>query len=247
MLIWPPTRLTMIEGMKNGFTRRWPFSTAVMCVSSRVERPPIPEPTITPQRSPSGLSRGNPASWSASFVAARPNWMKRSLRRASFLSMNWPASKFFTSPAMWLGRPLASKRVICPTPLLPARAASQVSLVPIASGVTSPRPVTTTLRSTRCMGCLLLVLVDEIDRVLDGLDVLGLLVGDRHLELLFPCHHQLADVEGVGPEILDESALRLDLILADAELLRDDALDLRLDGHGPNPFRCRTAKNRRAL
>src|SRR3954470_16005335 len=233
MEICPPTRLTMIEGMKKGLTRRWPFSTAVRCVSSSVPRPPMPEPTITPVRSPRGLSVGRPASLSARSVAARPNWMNRSFRRASFLSMNLAGSKLFTSPAMRLGRSLASKRVMGPTPDLPAMAASHDSLVPMPKGVTRPIPVTTTLRSTRCMLPLFLVLVDEVDRVLDGLDVLGFLVGDLDLELLFHRHHQLDDVERIGAQVLDEGGLRLDLVLADPELLRDDALALRLDGHGP--------------
>src|SRR5258708_2961448 len=249
MLIWPPTRLTMILGIKNGLTRRWPFSTAAMCVSSSVASPPMPEPTMTPVRSPSGSSVGSPASSSASFAAARPNWMKRSLRRASFLSMNCAASKPFTSPAMWQGSSEASKRVIGPTPLLPAIAACHVASVPIPRGVTSPRPVTTTLRSTLCILMLargqrlkpearsrqpglLLVLVDEVDRVLHGLDVLGLFVRDLDLELLLHRHHQLDDIERVGAQVLDEGGLHLDLVLADPKLLSDDALDLRLDGHG---------------
>src|SRR5436305_4950449 len=234
MEIWPPARLTMIEGMKNGLTRRCPFCTAVRCVSSSVASPPMPEPTITPVRSPSGLSVGSRASLSASSVAARPNWMKRSLRRASFLSMNCEGSKFFTSPAIRLGSSFASKRVIGPTPDFPAMAASQDCLVPIPRGVTRPIPVMTTLRSTRCMcWTLFLVLVDEVHRVQHRLDVLGLLVGDLDLELLFHRHHQLDDVQRVGAEILDEGGFRLDLVLADPELLRDDALDLRLAGHGP--------------
>ena len=141
----------MIEGMKNGFTRRCPLFTAVRCVSSSVASPPMPLPTITPQRSPSGLSVGRAASCSASWVAARPSWMNRSFRRASFLSMKLAGSNPFTSPAMRQGRSLASKRVIGPTPLLPAIAASHVCWVPMPSGVTRPIPVTTTLRSTRCM------------------------------------------------------------------------------------------------
>src|SRR6202162_6261702 len=128
------------------------------------------------------------------------------------------------------GRSLASKRVMGPTPLLPASAACHVAWVPVPSGVTRPRPVTTTLRSTRCI--LFLVLVDEVDGVLHGLDVLGLLVGNLHFELLFHRHHQLDDVERVGPEVLDEGGLRLDPSVPDPELFRDDALDLRLDGHG---------------
>src|SRR5215470_3165489 len=37
-----------------------------------------------------------------------------------------------------------SKRVIGPTPLLPASSADQVACTPVPSGVTRPRPVTTT-------------------------------------------------------------------------------------------------------
>jgi len=41
------------------------------------------------------------------------------------------------------------------------------------------------------------------------LDVLGLLVGDLHLELLLHRHHQLDDVERVGAEVLDEGGVAL--------------------------------------
>src|SRR5947208_7442717 len=102
---------------------------------------------------------------------------------------------------MRLGSSLASKRVIGPTPDLPAMAASHDSLVPMPKGVTRPIPVTTTLRSTRCMiRDLFLVLVDEVHRDLDRLHVLGFLVWDLHLEFLFHRHHQHDDVQGVGPE-----------------------------------------------
>ena len=63
----------------------------------------------------------------------------------------------------------------------------------------------------------------------DGLDVLGLFVGDLDLELLFHRHHQLDDVEAVRAEVLDEGGLGLDLVLAHAELVGDDGLDLGLD------------------
>src|SRR3982074_800494 len=201
MEIWPPTRLTMMEGMKNGLTRRWPFCTAVGSVSSSAARPPMPEPTITPTRSPSGLSVGRPASFRARSVAARPNWMKRSFLRASFFSMNFAGSKPLTSPAILLGRSLTSKRVMGPTPDFPAMAASHDSLVPIPKVVTRPIPVTTTLRSTRCMICdLFLVLVDEVHRVLDRLDVLRLLIGDLDREAIVAGAQLHFDIEGVRAE-----------------------------------------------
>src|SRR5512145_1008400 len=81
---------------------------------------------------------------------------------------------------------------------------------------------------------LLLVRRDVVHRVLDGLDVLRLLVRDLDLELLLHRHHELDDVEGVGAEVLDERRGRLDLVLADAQLVRDDVLHLLLD-------RCRHA------
>src|SRR5690606_27849594 len=82
---------------------------------------------------------------------------------------------------------------------------------------------------SRWRNALLLVRGDVVDGVADGLDVLGLLVGDLDLELLLHRHHQLDDVEAVGAEILDERGLELDLVLADAELLRDDGPNLRLN------------------
>ena len=55
-------------------------------------------------------------------------------------------SKSFTSAAIRVFRLPVSKRVIGPTPLLPASSAVHVPSTPVASGVTRPRPVTTTRR-----------------------------------------------------------------------------------------------------
>src|SRR4051794_40509697 len=145
-------------------------------------------------------------------------------------------------------------------PLLPARSPCQDSSTPTPTEVTRPRPVTTTRRSIpQILPCplentdprsgirLLLVRVDVVDGVADGLDVLGLLVGDLDLELLLHRHHQLDDVEAVGAEVLDEGRLGLDLVLSHPELLRDDALDLRLDGHGPILARDSRFQNWRGL
>src|SRR5512142_948864 len=105
---------------------------------------------------------------------------------------------------------------------------------------------------------LLLVGGDVVHRVLDGLDVLRLLVRDLDLELLLHRHHELDDVERVGSEVLDEARGGLDLVLGDAELLRDDALDLRLhvrcrhvsllelvESAGSSPFDCAPAARAR--
>src|SRR5256712_7953055 len=78
-------------------------------------------------------------------------------------------------------------------------------------------------------GCAcLLVALDVVDDVLDGADLLRLLVRYLHVVLLLERHHQLHDVERVRAEILDEGGLRRDFLLAHAELLADDLLHLLL-------------------
>src|SRR5213592_1115337 len=74
----------------------------------------------------------------------------------------------------------------------------------------------------------LFVALDVADDVLDGADLLRLLVRDLHVVLLLERHHQLHDVERVRAEILDEGGLRRDFLLAHAELLADDLLHLLL-------------------
>src|SRR5450432_1849755 len=172
--------------------------------------------------------------------------MKGSMRRASLWSTQSFTSKFFTCPANLVTWSLGSKWVIGPMPDRPLTRPVQVSSVPTPRGVTRPKPVTTTLRRSAIRAPpdsiarapsrtdveltpmpgepLLLVRVDVVDGVTHGLDVLRLLVGDLHLELLFHRHHQLDDVEAVRPEVLDEGRFRLDLVLAHTQLLRDDRL-----------------------
>src|SRR5678816_3008864 len=158
------------------------------------------------------------------------------MRRTSRLSIPSSGAKSFTSAAMRASIPLASNRVMGPTPDLPASIACQFLSTPVPSAVMSPVPVMTTRRFD--MGkdlapapgpALLLVGVDVVDGVPDGLDVLGLLVRDLHLELLFHRHHQLDDVQAVRTEVLDEGGLGLDLVLTHAQLVGDDRLDLGLD------------------
>ena len=70
---WPETRLISAEGMKNGLTRRGPFSCSSMAVSAMVPRPPMPEPIMTPVRSrSSSVSGTQPESFTASSAAAMP-------------------------------------------------------------------------------------------------------------------------------------------------------------------------------
>src|SRR5688572_10501326 len=113
---------------------------------------------------------------------------------------------------------LASKRVVGPAPLLPARMFFQLVSTSPPSGVTRPRPVTTTRRIAHSLmvsktnGLPIgsgsrraasqaksggrrprsgLVLVDIFDRVLDRRDLLGGVVGDLDPELFLEGHHQL--------------------------------------------------------
>src|SRR6185503_17144831 len=70
-----------------------------------------------------------------------------------------------------------------------------------------------------------LVLVDIVDRVLDGRDLLGGVVRDLDPELLLERHDQLDDVEAVGAEIVDEARFLGDLVRFDAQMLDDDLLN----------------------
>jgi hypothetical protein len=69
------------------------------------------------------------------------------------------------------------------------------------------------------------VLVDVVDGVLDGADLLCILVRDLRPELLFQAHDQFDKVEGIRVQVVDERRLGLDLILVGAELLDDDLLE----------------------
>src|SRR6266404_5862548 len=158
--------------------------------------------------------------------------MKRSMRRASFGDRYGATSKFLTSPAIWLVRREASKRVMRVMPPVPASAASQACATLLPSGLTMPRPVRTTLRRLTSSGGLasgLGVRLDVIDGLLHGGDLLRFLVGNLGLELLLERHHELDRIKRIGAQIIDERGIVLDLSLVHAELLGDDLLDRLLD------------------
>src|SRR5690606_35677830 len=69
---------------------------------------------------------------------------------------------------------------------------------------------------------LVAALGDVIDRLLHGCDLLGILIRDLRLELLFECHHQLDRVERVGAEVVDEGSVVRDFLLFHPQLLGDD-------------------------
>ena len=62
-----------------------------------------------------------------------------------------------------------------------------------------------------------------IQDILDGTDLLQFVVGDRDAEGLFHLHDQLDEVEGIGPQIVDEQRLGNALLPGDIQLLHDDA------------------------
>ncbi len=70
-----------------------------------------------------------------------------------------------------------------------------------------------------------LVLVDIVDRILDGRDLLGGVVGNLDPEFLLEGHDQLDDVEAVRAEIVDEARFLGDLVGLDAQMLDDDLLN----------------------
>src|SRR5262245_56129151 len=143
--------------------------------------------------------------------------MKRSIFFSSFFSMNCSGSKPLTSPAKRVANADASNRVMGPMPLTPPQRASQLAWIPMPTGDTRPRPVTTTrllnippsLRPSWATPSLLLgVRLDVVDRLLDARDLLGVLVRNLDPELLLERHHELDGVERVGAEVVDERCVR---------------------------------------
>lgn len=67
--------------------------------------------------------------------------------------------------------------------------------------------------------------LDMLDRLADGLDLFGLVVGNLDVELFFEFHHELHDVERVGPDIFDEAGLFGHLVLVDRQVFADDVDD----------------------
>src|SRR5208282_216930 len=74
-----------------------------------------------------------------------------------------------------------------------------------------------------------LVSLDVSDDVLDGANLLGVLVGDFDVELLFQRHYQLDDVERIRAEVLDERGLRSYLVGSHTQLLADLLANLGFD------------------
>src|SRR3954452_1034313 len=112
-------------------------------------------------------------------AAPSANSMKRSISLSFFFSMKRVPSQSFTSPANRTRNAEQSKRVIGAMPLCPSSRAAHDSARPVPTGVTRPMPVMTTRSMSSYLErreLLLSVLLDVVDRVLDGADLLGVLV-----------------------------------------------------------------------
>src|SRR5512144_853594 len=100
--------------------------------------------------------------------------------------MYWRGSNPFTSQAnrtCWFD---ASNLVIGAAPDFPSSSACQVDSRSFPTGVTSPRPVTTTRRVKLFPD----LLVEIRHGITDGAELFRLLIGDIDVELLFECHDQ---------------------------------------------------------
>src|SRR6185436_3299666 len=159
--------------------------------------------------------------------------MKSSMRRCSLASTQWSRLKVALEPsphgtwqAILVGRSSTLNFVIGLAPDWPANRRDQVSSTPQASGVTRPRPVTTTLRMgfKTCAGSGGVCFVDILDGVSHRHNGLGRVVGNFNTEFLFERHHQFNGIEAVGAQIFDEGCGVRDLVGVDIQMLDDDLL-----------------------
>src|SRR5262245_65881575 len=97
-----------------------------------------------------------------------------------------------------------------PIPERPSVSPDQNSSAVLPMGVRAPSPVTTTRRPAFTGSGIVL---DVLDGVAHGDDLLGVLVGDLDVEVILEGHDQLDRVEGVGAEIVDDISDRDRVVL----------------------------------
>src|SRR5689334_7240147 len=101
-------------------------------------------------------------------------------------------------------------------------------------GICPDRSAPADRRSESALGVL-----DEGDGVAHGLEVLDLVVGDGHAELLLGGHDDLDHGERVDVEVVHEGLVQLDVVGVDAGHLVDDLGEVGADffgaGHGAFP------------
>src|SRR5690349_15461276 len=120
------------------------------------------------------------------------------------------------TPANLVVCSLVSKCVMGEMPLRPATSPAQVSRKVSPRLVAPPSPVTTTRLLFMVPGPIgarssggAHVGLDEVHRVSDGLDLLGLFVRDRDVEVVLELHDQFDRVERVRAEVLDERGVEI--------------------------------------
>src|SRR6185312_10581483 len=202
----------------------------------------MPEPIMTPVALRSSSDVGcQPESSTASLPATMARWMKRSIFFWSFTGIHSPISSppaLFTPAGIWPatlhGRSLVSNAWMAEMPDSALIRRRQTCSTPIPRGQAMPMPVTTTRRigcdsSRDFAGSGGLLLLDVVDRILDGADLLGRVLRDFDAECLLEGHHQLDRIEAVGAQVVDERGLGGHLRLLDAEMLHDDLFHLVTD------------------
>src|SRR3954453_16339469 len=223
----------------------------------------MPDAHATPSRSVSMSTSTSPESAQASMAATMASCAERSRRRA-FTRSSTSVGSTLTRPAILTGICSAHSSVRWRTPEVPARRASHVLATSPPTGLVVPIPVTTTLvrligssfsgrrrpgrprrgpgrrRLTDDRGSGLLLL-DVPDGVADGLEVLHLVIGDGHAELLLSGDHDLDHRQRVDVEVLREGLVELDVVGVDAGDLVDEpgqaGADLPGGYHGGFLFR----------
>src|ERR1043165_2200617 len=118
------------------------------------------------------------------------------------------ASKPFTSQANRTDSLEGSNLVMFPAPDRPSSRLAQGESTSVPTGVTSPRPVTT----TRWVKLFPDLLVQVVHGVADGPQLLGLFIGDVDVELLLDGHDELDRVETVGAEVFQETRIAGELL-----------------------------------
>src|SRR5512132_1012896 len=165
--------------------------------------------------------------------------MKVSIRRCSLggtqssaLKPPSAVSPGGTWPAILAGRSETSNDWIARIPHRPAIRRSQFTPTPQPSGDTSPMPVTTTRlipysrddRAQTSVGGQPLAdrILDVVDGILHGENLLRGLVGYLDPEFFLERHHQLDGIQAVCPEIVDEARILDHLPILDTEMFDDD-------------------------